>query len=182
MALYEISLDYNVVDVAFSTSGANIAVLTTSGFALYTWELRGSALEPKFGFFHSFSQPTERARQIAFLDEDDVYVLKQNEFGQDKIDRINVSTKEENTVFVPEMFDCISSIFSDLRQSTLWIAMNAHNSKARSYFYISNESPESPSVIPWADSPTNDTCWANVIKLKDGNVSYPFQAKFDVLY
>lgn len=172
MSLYEISLDYNIVDVAFSKSGTNKAVLTTSGFALYTWELkRGVAQEPQFAFFHSFSQPTERARQISFLSEDDVYVLKQNEFGQDKINRINISTKEEETIFVPEMLDCISAIFPDLRQGALWIAMNAHNSKARSYFYISNEVPESPSVVPWSDSPTSDTIWAHAIKLKDGNVS-----------
>lgn len=172
MALHEISIDYNIVDVAFSKSGTKIAILTTRGFALYTWTLKNTpAPEAKLSFFHSFSQPACRPRQIAFIAEDDIYVLMHDDFGQEKVERIDYQTKEETVAFVPEISCHISSIFPDLELNALWIAQIVQHQKARSYSFISEDTTGIASAIPWPESPGNETSWASPVKLANEAVS-----------
>lgn len=172
MSLCEISLDSNAIDVAFSKSGTRMAVLTLDGVFLYTWELKNvSSLNLKLENAFPFTQSSERGRQIAFLGDTDVYVLRQRDFSQGEIERIDVTSAEKFPVFEPTDMERISYIFSDLGQEVLWLAQGTKQKKGLSYSVLSTDSSGLPSVTPWAESPGQETSWALATQLANGNVS-----------
>lgn len=173
MSLCEISLDFNAADVAFSKSGKKIAVLTSDGVSLYSWELKtASSLNLRLENAFPFSQSSERGRQIAFLGETDVYVLKQRDFSQGEIERIDVPSGEKVPVFEPTGMERISYLFSNLGQDALWIAQGTRQKKGLSYSVLSTDSSGFPSVTPWVESPGQETSWALATQLSNGSVGF----------
>ncbi|KAK2749590.1 hypothetical protein FQN57_005812 [Myotisia sp. PD_48] len=167
MALCEISLESNIVDVAFSMSGDKIAILAADGLSIYTWDLNStSGPEPQFQTFYPLD--TQRSRQVAFLNEDEVYILSQTYFGGEKIERINLQTEVTDIIFVPKETDHISAIFSDFEQKELWVSQITRKQRARSYLYLSVVDSGAASIVPWHDSPSNDTSWASAVELHTG--------------
>ncbi|EFQ98733.1 elongator complex protein 1 [Nannizzia gypsea CBS 118893] len=147
MALCELAHDSNVIDVAFSKTSAKIAILSAASFTIYSWDLKStSPLEAKLCATHAIS-PSRRPRLIAFLGEDDIYVVTQDEFEGVHI----------------------SSIFPDSGQEKLWIAQISQNNRTRTYSFIRRSRAEDSSVIPWQDGPATDTSWARAIQLPSGD-------------
>ncbi|KAI2082021.1 putative elongator complex protein 1 [Ophidiomyces ophidiicola] len=165
MALYEVALDYNAVDVAFSNSGTKIAVLANEGFALISWKL-GSVPppEPQLDRFYAFSQTSKRPRRIAIVGETDVYVLMQDDISLDMIKLLDIDTQNEKIAFASAESDRLSSIFTDLEQNTIWISKTSGGQKATSYSYISRDG-DSTSPTPWYDSPSQAATWASALVL-----------------
>ncbi|KAK2875378.1 hypothetical protein FQN49_001649 [Arthroderma sp. PD_2] len=169
MALCELSHYSNIKDVAFSKTSAKMALLTETEFAIYSWDLKStSLLEAKLCSSHPISQ-SRRPRQIAFLGEDDVYVVTQDEFGGEAVEWTGLQTSETKPVFLSEETVHISSIFPDFAQEKLWIAQIVQNQKARSYSFVRSNGVEGSSVAAWHDSPANDTSWARAIQLPGGD-------------
>nr|KMM73499.1 IKI3-like protein [Coccidioides posadasii RMSCC 3488] len=161
MALCEMPLDYNAVDIAFSKSGTKIAVLTSEGIAIYSWQLRTSPPpEPSLDYFYPFPQMSKRPRHIAMLDENIIYVLMQTDMFSEEVERIDIDTKEVTIVLSSTESDRLVSIFPNLEQSMLWIAQATPGRKHFSYSYISNEGGNDVSPSSWPESPAQETSWA----------------------
>ncbi|WEW55517.1 Putative elongator complex protein 1 [Emydomyces testavorans] len=161
MALCEVCLDYNAIDVAFSKSGTKIAVLTSKGVAIYSWQMRTMPPpNPEFDHFYPFSQPSN-TRSIAFLDESHVYMLTQKNASHAGIERINLDTKEVTSVFTAADSDRLLSIFSNIEQDTLWIARTSKSQKHTSYSCISSDESSQVAPTSWCESLAQETSWAS---------------------
>lgn len=173
MSLCEISLDFNAIDVAFSKSGSKIAVLTSDGVTLYSWELKTiSSLNLKLENVLPFSQSSERGRQIAFLGESDLYILKQRDFSIGEIEKVDLVSGERTPVFEPMNEERLSSIFSSIGQDALWISQGICQKKGLLYSVLSIDNGI-PSVNPWVESPGQETSWALATQPVNGHVGSP---------
>src|SRR5436190_5613119 len=174
MALCEVELDSNAIDIAFSKSSTQIAALTALGVYVYHWALKTTPVtEPKLQSFYPFPDSTARPRQISFCNETEIYILKQHPFLPDEIERTCLDTRETIAVFRSKDGSRVSSIFPDLAQNALWFSQQGLNGKPRSYSIVSYESRDRMSVTIWNESPGQDTCWAQATQLVEGDVSYP---------
>ncbi|KAM5455745.1 putative elongator complex protein 1 [Microsporum audouinii] len=181
MALCELSHDSNVIDVAFSRTSTKMAILSAASFAIYSWNLQStSPLEATLCSSHAIPQ-SRRPRNIAFLGENDIYVVTQDEFGGEVIEWTDLQTNDTKVVFLPEETVHISSIFEDSEQEKLWIAQISQNKKARSYSFIRNRA-EGSSAVSWHDSPATDTSWARAIQLPSGDDILFTLSRSGVLY
>lgn len=170
MSLCDISLKFNAIDVAFSKSSSKIAVLTPEGVSIYNWGSKTeSTLDTKLHLYPS-SHPSERGRQVAFLDESHVYVLKQCDPAVGMIERISLITNERKPVFESEEAEHLSSIFSNLEQNSLWVAQGTRQKKGLSYSIVSDDENETLPVTPWTESPGQDSGWGLATQLADGDV------------
>ncbi|EGD93877.1 IKI3 family protein [Trichophyton tonsurans CBS 112818] len=169
MALCELAHDSNIIDVAFSKTSAKIAILSATSFTIYTWNLKStSPLEATLCSSHAIS-PSRRPRLIAFLGEDDIYVVTQDEFGGEVVEWTGLQSNASKPVFLPEEGVHISSIFPDSEQEKLWIAHISSSKRIRSYSFIRNNGAEDSSVVPWQDGPATDTSWARAIQVPNGD-------------
>ncbi|KAK2813112.1 hypothetical protein FQN50_000789 [Emmonsiellopsis sp. PD_5] len=182
MAAFDISLDSNAIDVAFSKSSTQFAVLTPTGFSLYSWDLKATpAADPELKSFYPVSNPGSRPKRIVFLGENEVYVLKQS-YSQDDIEKTVLDAKETTTVYQPTDSIILSSIFPNIQQTSLWISQEGHNRKAGSYFMTSSDANTGYlSEIPH-EGPSQDTCWAYATQLPDGDPILFSLSKSGALY
>lgn len=173
MALCELGLDHNAIDVAYSKSGTRIAVLTAEGIIIYSWQLKTlPPPEPKLESLFPFSETPGRPTHIVAVGEDDVYVLMQSGTSHSEIRKINLETKESTIVLTATESDRFSFIFPSLEQNTLWIARAVRGQKQLSYFYISNENNSSAAPAPWPECPAQETSWASATASTEKGVSY----------
>ncbi|KAL1960232.1 hypothetical protein VTO42DRAFT_8775 [Malbranchea cinnamomea] len=169
MSLCDIVLDFNAIDVAFSKSSSRIAVLTSNGVSVHSWDLRTvDSLNLKQENFFPFSRSSERARQICFLGETDVYVLKQRDFASGDIERIDLVTGKSVSVFQSNDTGHLAAMFSNLEQNVLWLSQRFRQRKELSYSILAYEGTGAPSVTPWVECPAQDTCWALATQLYNG--------------
>ncbi|KAF2461618.1 IKI3 family-domain-containing protein [Lineolata rhizophorae] len=85
MALHEINLETNAVDVAFSRSGQRISVLHKGSVALYSYKLLGKPIpQPVLEGRCAFPDPEGcRPRQIRFLGDSKAVVVAATSFGEE---------------------------------------------------------------------------------------------------
>ena len=172
MALCEVELDSNAIDIAFSKSSTQIAALTALGVYVYHWALKTTPVtEPKLQSFYPFPDSTARPRQISFCNETEIYILKQHPFLPDEIERTRLHTHEKMAVFRSKDADSVSSIFPDLAQNVLWLSQQGLNGKPMSYSTTACDSSDRISATVWNESPGQDTCWAQATQLRDDEVS-----------
>jgi elongator complex protein 1 len=173
MALCEINLDSNAIDIAFSKAGTKFAALTALGVSVYHWALSATPVPtPQLQSFYPFSDFSARPRRVSFLNETEVYTLKQHRFCPDEIERTCLDTRETMAVFRAKDSERVSSIFPDLAQNTLWFLQQGVNGKPSSYSTVFPESGNRTSVITWNESPVQDTSWAQATQLGNGGVGY----------
>ena len=87
MALHEVNLTQNVVDVAFNDSGSDFAVLHGNSISTYHYEAADSIFSPPT-FSTSCDPPIKNSvlRQIRFMNESSIIVLKSHTFtGKDGV-------------------------------------------------------------------------------------------------
>ncbi|PGH27475.1 hypothetical protein AJ80_00715 [Polytolypa hystricis UAMH7299] len=167
MAAHEVPLEANAIDIAFSKSGTQIAVLTMNGFYLYNWELKLKPTpEPTLKSFYPFSDISGRARRIVFLKEDEVYVLRQNGPFGEHIERTVLETGETAPVLQEREPGIVTSIFPDLDQNSLCLYQEGGTRKHGSYFTTSVENGDQ--TLAPAECPAQDTYWHAAIQLANG--------------
>ncbi|EGC42114.1 elongator complex protein [Histoplasma capsulatum var. duboisii H88] len=169
MAACDIPLESNAVDIAFSKSSAQFAVLTMGGIYLYNWDIKAVPLaDPEFQAFCPILTSSSRPRRIAFLEENEVYVLTQHGCSQGNIERTDIDSKKTTTIYQSNNSSILSSIFPNVQQNSLWICQRGQNSKAGSYIKLSSGGANGPLTEIPHESPGQDTCWANATELPDG--------------
>lgn len=172
MAACDVSLESNAVDVVFSKSSTQFAVLTMTGIYLYGWDLKALPVaDPELKASYPILNASSRPRRITFLEEREIYVLSQHGYSQENIQKTDINTKETTTVYQSKDSSMLSSLFSNLQQNSLWICQEGRNRKAGSYLKLSPGGPSGfLAEIPY-ESPGQETSWAHATELSDGEVS-----------
>lgn len=173
MAHNELPLDSNVIDVAFSTSGTRIAVLMEKSFSVFLWSLKSCPvpvpiLESSYPLSDS---PSRRPRQIAFINENEVYVLKDSGPNTDHIERTTLETRESRIVYRAADAEQISSIFPGIGHQALWFSHASQPGRPVTYSSIDSIPEEDINVAAWAESPNVDTRWARAVSISDDEVT-----------
>lgn len=161
MAHCEVELDSNIMDVAFSRSGARIAVLTTDSFSIFTWPTDARPLPPPLlESSHPLVQSSQNhARQIGFLHESEVFTLVHYGASECRIERMRLATRESSVVYVAEADEQIQSIFPSISHDKLWISRSSQQKKGTAYLtgILSSEKMEFSS---FEMTPAVETQWA----------------------
>lgn len=175
MAHNELPLDSNGVDVAFSKSGTRIAVLTEQTFSVFLWSLKSRPVPaPILESSYPLSDaPTSRPRQIAFVNETEVYVLTGRGPNTDHIVRTTLETRESRVVYQSADAEQISAIFPGIGHRALWFSHAPQPGRPVTYSRIDPISGDEVSIAPWAESPNVDTHWARAVSISDDEVSHP---------
>ncbi|CAG7991641.1 unnamed protein product [Penicillium salamii] len=168
MAHNELTLESNAIDVAFSKSGTRIAVLMNNRFSIYLWSLKSRPVPvPILESSYPLSDATEsRPRQIAFLDENEVYVLKDDGPNSSHIERTHLETRVTDSVYQSADSEQLASIFAGIGHQALWLAHTPQPSRPVCYSSI-EPSLEGVSIAPWAESPNIDSHWARAVSISD---------------
>lgn len=172
---HEIILDDNAVDVAFSKSGLRFVVLTTSGVAVYSWQLKEIPVKtPVLECTVSFANIKARHVQVAFVNEDEIYVLTCPRDSQDNaIERIRLDTKD--SVQLDLKLSSISSIFTDVAHGFLGLY-----SQEQKRFFLTHNNGSDLIVDPeYHDYPSVDAAHFSAVKTVDDEVCslYPLPPK-----
>ncbi|PYH95176.1 killer toxin sensitivity protein [Aspergillus ellipticus CBS 707.79] len=169
MAHNELALDSNVVDVAFSKSGTRIAVLMKDCFSIFIWSLKTRPVPlPILESSYPLSDaPDSRPRQIAFANEHEVYVLKQDGLRSTCIERTALETRTTQIAYQAADSEQLMSIFTSLGHDALWFSHVKQPNQPTSYSYISMPSSEELQVQTCLESPTVDTHWAKAARISE---------------
>ena len=172
MAHNELSLDSNIVDVAFSKSGTRIAILMKDCFSIFLWSLKSRpVVSPILESSYPLSEtPNSRPRQIAFANEHEVYILKDNGPNNTNIERTALETRSTQIAYQAADSEQILSIFTSLGRDSLWLSHVKAPNQPISYSYISMPSSGEFQVVPWLESPTVDTYWAKAVQVSEDEV------------
>jgi elongator complex protein 1 len=174
MAHNELKLDSNVVDVAFSKSGNRIAVLMQSSFAIFLWSLKSRPVPmPILESSYPLSDTADsRPRQIAFVDDNEVYVLKDIAPNTSHIEQTSLETRETRVVYQASESEQLSSMFAGIGHRALWFSHARQPSHPVTYSSI--ELIEGGEVVtPWVECPNIDTHWAKAVSISDTEVMLP---------
>ena len=172
MAHNELDLDSNAIDVAFSKSGARIAVLMKDHFSVFAWPLKtrpvsGPVLESSYPLSDA---PDSRPRQIAFLNETEVYILKDAYPNNTHIERTTLETRITKLAYQAADSEQLLSIFPSLGHETLWLSHLHQPGQHTSYSNIKQASPDEFQLSPWTQCPLVDTYWAKAVQVSEDNV------------
>lgn len=173
MAHCEINVDSNIVDVAFSHSGARIAVLTTDSFSIFSWSMKTRPVpSPLLESSHPLPQtPNSRPRQIAFLHDSEVFVLIHN--GPDcRIERMRLDTRESSVPYVISAEEQIQSIFPNIQHDKLWISKSSLKPKGTTYLQGGLHAEELE-ISAFDTAPTVEAQWASSTCISDDQVLSP---------
>lgn len=172
MAAEEVCLDANAVDVSFSKSGMQFAVLTNSEVSLYSWDVQAKPpTAPKLQYRHTLSKTGTRPRRITFLNENEVYIIEESGYNEEIINRLAVDTGEINPVYENRKSEQLTSISADLEHSSLCMYQDEKGRKGGSYFEASYDKDIKSLVTTQQANPNQDTFWHNAIHHESG-VSY----------
>lgn len=171
MAHNELILDSNAIDVAFSKSGTRIAVLMNDSFSVFLWALKNRPVPtPILESSYPLSDaPDSRPRQIAFLNETEVFVLKNGGPNNAQIERTTLETRVTKTMHQAADSEQLFSIFPSLGHETLWLSHVSQHGQPVSYSNIEQLSGDEFQVVPWPQSPTVDTHWAKAVHISEDN-------------
>lgn len=173
MAHNELKLDSNVVDVAFSKSGTRIAVLMDKCFAIFLWPLKNRPVPiPILESSYPLSgAPGSRPRQITFVDDNVVYVLKDSGPNNSHIEQTTLQDRSTRVVYEAADSEQLSSIFAGVGHQSLWFSHYRQPSHPVTYSSIDLVQNQEASVRSWTESPSIDTHWARAVSISDDEVS-----------
>lgn len=172
MAHCEITVDSNIVDACFSHSGTRIAVLTRDNFSVFAWSLKKRPV-PTPLLESSYPLPEaaqSRPRQIAFLNDNEVYILNHLDPYQRRIERTALETRETKVVYEAADAEHLHRIFPSLGHEKLWFSKSSRAGVPISYSYGVPRSGNEFDITVWDNSPGVDTFWAEAIQISDDQV------------
>lgn len=172
MAHCEITVDSNIVDVSFSQTGTRIAVLTRESFSVFIWSLKSRPVPAPLleSSYPLPEDPESRPRQIAFLKENEVYILVHKSPYQAEIERTTLETRVTKVVHQASGSEQLRSIFSSLGHDKLWFSHTIQPNTPVSYSTIKVSPDDNVDVGAWNGSPGSDTFWAKAIRIPDDEV------------
>ena len=173
MAHNELTLESNAIDVAFSKSGARIAVLMGNTLSVYLWSLKSRPVPvPILESSYPLSDaPASRPRQIAFLNENEVYVLKDNGPNSSHIERTMLDTRTTESVYQAVDSEQLASIFAGIGHQALWFSHARQPAHPVSYSSVEESSSGNLDIASWGESPNVDSHWARVVSISEHEVS-----------
>ncbi|OJJ41142.1 hypothetical protein ASPWEDRAFT_247455 [Aspergillus wentii DTO 134E9] len=167
MAHNELALDSNAIDVAFSKSGSRIAVLMKDHFSVFLWSLKSKPVAcPILESSYPLS-PDSRPRQIAFLNENEVYVLKTGPLNNAQIEHTALESRLSKIAYEATDSEQLFTLFPTLGHESLWFSHVSQPGRPISYSSITLKSPDELEVSPWVLSPTVDTYWARAAQISE---------------
>ncbi|KAJ5569907.1 uncharacterized protein N7459_009337 [Penicillium hispanicum] len=169
MAHNELPLDSNAIDVAFSKSGTRIAVLMKNSFSIFLWSLKNRPVAVPIleSSYPLEDAPASRPRQIAFANENEVYVLKDNGPNTSQVERTTLETRVTSVVYQATDSEQLSSIFPGVGHQALWLSHAPQPSLPVLYSSIDHIAGDEVDVVPWTETPNVDTCWARAVSISD---------------
>lgn len=183
MAHCEVNVDSNIVHVAFSHSGARIAILTQESLSVFAWSVKSRPLPaPLLESSYPLSQtPGCRPRQAVFLGESEVYVLSHFGPSDCRIERTMLETRETTLTYAASEGERIHSIFSNFEHDKLWFSKSSETSRATTYSNLTLVDGNSLEITPFEESPSVDTHWASSIRIS-GDQVFPHLLRAQGLY
>lgn len=174
MAHNEVPLGSNAIDVAFSKSGTRFAVLMHDHFSVFLWALKNRPVpSPILESSYPLSDaPDSRPRQIAFLNETEIYVLKNAGPNNTQVERTTVETRVTKVAHQAADSEQLFSIFPSLGHETLWLSHSGQNGQPITYSNIEQLTPDEFQVVSWVQCPTVDTYWAKAVQVSEDKVCF----------
>jgi elongator complex protein 1 len=174
MAHNELTLESNAIDVAFSKSGSRIAVLMSNRFSVYLWSLKSRPvptpiLESSYPLSDSSAS---RPRQIAFLNDNEIFVLKDSGPNSSHIERTILDTRTTESVYQAADSEQMASIFAGIGHQALWLSHARQPTRPVSYSSIEVTSSGGLDIAPWTESPNADSHWARVVSISEDEVRF----------
>ncbi|RDW57132.1 Elongator subunit IKI3 [Aspergillus mulundensis] len=162
MAHNELHLDANAIDVAFSKSGTRIAVLTNDHFSVYLWSLKSRPVPAPIleSSYPLSDEKDSRPRQITFINDNEVYILRSRGPNNTCIERTTLETRETKVVYEAADSEHLVSMFSSLGHEALWFSHVPQPGQLITYSNITMPSSDEFHVTPWTQTPAVDTYWA----------------------
>lgn len=172
MAHNELTLESNAIDVAFSKSGTRIAVLMSNRFSIYLWSLKSRPVPiPILESSYPLSEAsTSRPRQIAFLNDNEVYVLRDSGPNSSHIERTILDTRSTEIVYQAADSEQLASIFAGTGHQAMWLAHARQPARPVTYSSIELSPSGALDTVPWTDSPKADSHWARVVSISEDEV------------
>jgi elongator complex protein 1 len=121
MALHELKLQQDAIDVAISQSSTQLAVLDRGKVVIYSYSITSKSVQqPECHSEHPLPQDCDVPVQVAWRGENEVFVLTHDaELNQDAVYVLNCETL--NWVLVDVSLDHVSSIVSSQSYSEVYI-------------------------------------------------------------
>ncbi|KAJ5812211.1 hypothetical protein N7474_008512 [Penicillium riverlandense] len=184
MAHNELALDSNVIDVAFSKSGTRIAVLMQDHFSVFLWPLKSRPVAvPMLESSYPLSDASQsRPRQVAFLNENEVYVLKDSSPNTSHIERTALETRSTQTVYQAADASQLSSIFPGIGHQALWFSHAPQPTRPASYSCVNPSATDGFEISSWSESPNIDTHWARAVSISEDEQILVTMTRTGVLY
>jgi elongator complex protein 1 len=172
MAHNELALDSNAIDIAFSKTGTRIAVLMNDRFSIFLWSLKSRPVPvPILESSYPLSdEKHSRPRQIAFINDNEVFVLRNTGPNNTCIERTTLETRETKVAYEAGDSEQLISIFTSLGHEALWFSNVPRPGQTVAYSSITIPSLDEFRVNPWAQSPAVDTYWAKSVQISDDDV------------
>ncbi|KAI9371538.1 IKI3 family-domain-containing protein [Aspergillus egyptiacus] len=169
MAHNELSLDSNAIDVAFSKTGTRIAVLMNDHFSVYLWSLTSRPVPaPILESSYPLSEVADsRPRQIAFINDNEVYMLRSRGPNQTCIERTTLETRETKVAHEAADSEQLVSMFASLGHEALWFSYVRQPGQSIIYSSINTPSSDGFQIVPYTQGPAVDTYWAKAVQLSD---------------
>ncbi|KAL4906464.1 hypothetical protein BDW74DRAFT_132824 [Aspergillus multicolor] len=169
MAHNELPLDANAIDVAFSKSGTRIAVLSNDHFSVYLWSFKSRPVPAPIleSSYPLSAEKDSRPRQITFINDNEVYILRSRGPNNTCIERTTLETRETKVVYEAADSEHLVSMFSSLGHEALWFSHIPQPGHVISYSNITMPSSDGFQITPWTQSPAVDTYWAKSAQISE---------------
>jgi elongator complex protein 1 len=113
-----------------------------------------------------------RPRQIAFLNENEVYILRNSGPNSACIQRTTLETRSTTTVYQTTDSEQIITIFPTVGHEALWFSHVRQPGRPIAHSILKAFSEEDVQVDSWDQSPAVDTHWARAVHLSDDEVLF----------
>lgn len=172
MAHNELGLDSNAIDVAFSKTGTRIAVLMHDRFCVFLWSLKTRPVPvPILESSYPLSDDKDsRPRQITFINDNEVYVLRSRGPNNTCIERTTLETRETKVVYESADSEQLVSMFASLGHEALWFSHTPKPGQSVAYSYLTMPSSDDSQITLWSESPAAETYWAKTAQISDDEV------------
>lgn len=169
MAHHELKLNSNAIDVAFSKSNSRFAVLMKDHFSVFLWPIKNKLVQPPvLESSHQLPEaPESRPRQIAFLNENEVYILRDNGPNNTQIECTALETRSTKIVHKSGESEQLYSIFTAVGHVGLWFSHTLHPGMIISYSSITSSSSHKSEITAWNESAAINTYWAKAVQIPD---------------
>jgi elongator complex protein 1 len=172
MAHNELALDSNAIDVAFSKSGTRIAVLMIDRFSIFLWSLKSRPVPvPILESSYPLSdEKHSRPRQIAFINDNEVFVLRNRAPDNTCIERTTLETRKTKVAYEASSSEQLVSISTSLGHEALWFSNVPRPGQTVAYSRITMPTLDEFRINPWTQSPAVDTYWAKSVQVSGDEV------------